>query len=67
MEKTIQILAGTMILSSVALAYWVSPHWVWLSALVGANLLQSAFTGLCPAELILRKPGIGKGGGKCCG
>jgi hypothetical protein len=67
MEKTIQILAGTMILSSLALAYWVSPHWVWLSALLGANLLQSAFTGLCPAELVLRKLGIGKGGGKCCG
>ncbi len=67
MENMIRILAGTMILASLALAHWASPHWLWLTAFVGANLLQSAFTGFCPAEIVLGKLGVGKGGGKCCG
>jgi hypothetical protein len=61
MEPAIQILAGGLILISLALAAWVDPRWVWLSALVGANLLQSAFTGVCPAEGLLRKLGFQKG------
>ena len=64
-EDAIRILAGTMILSSLALAHWVSPNWLWLTAFVGANLVQSAFTGFCPAEFAFRKMGIGKGASKC--
>lgn len=64
-EDAIRILAGTMILSSLALAHWVSPNWLWLTAFVGANLVQSAFTGFCPAEIAFRKMGIGKGASKC--
>ena len=56
-----------MILLSLALAHWVNPHWLWLAAFVGANLIQSAFTGFCPAEKILLKLGIGQKGAKCCG
>jgi Protein of unknown function (DUF2892) len=67
LENAIRILAGTMILLSLALAHWVNPHWLWLAAFVSANLIQSAFTGFCPAEKILRKLGIGQGGAKCCG
>jgi hypothetical protein len=67
LENIIRALAGTMILASLALAHWVHPNWIWLTVFVGANLLQSAFTGLCPAETILRKLGVGKGGGSCCG
>jgi hypothetical protein len=44
-----------MILLSLALAHWVNPHWLWLTAFVGANLIQSAFTGFCPAEMLLRR------------
>ena len=65
MENAIRILAGTMILLSLGLANWVNLHWLWLTAFVGANLLQSAFTGFCPAEIILRRVGVGKG--ECCG
>jgi hypothetical protein len=67
LENVIRALAGTMILTSLALAHFVHPNWIWLTVFVGANLLQSAFTGLCPAETILRKLGVGKGGGSCCG
>jgi hypothetical protein len=66
-ENAIRALAGTMILASLVLAHYVSPNWLWLTAFVGANLLQSAFTGFCPAENILKKLGVGKGGSTCCG
>ena len=52
------------ILISLALSHYVHPNWIWLTAFVGANLLQSAFTGFCPAETILKKLGVG---GSCCG
>ena len=62
-ENAIRILAGTMILTSLALAHFVSPMWLLLTAFVGVNLIQSAFTGFCPAETILKKLGVG---GSCC-
>jgi hypothetical protein len=64
MENCIRILAGTMVLISVALAHYVSPWWLLLAVFVGVNLIQSALTGFCPAELILRRLGVGKG--DCC-
>jgi hypothetical protein len=65
MESAIRILAGTMVLIGTALAHFVSPYWHLLPAFVGLNLVQSAFTGFCPAENIFRKLGIGSEGG-CC-
>lgn len=62
LENAIRILAGAMILFSLALAHWVNPQWLWLAAFVGANLIQSAFTSFCPAEKILLKLGIGREG-----
>lgn len=67
MDNAIRVLAGTMVLISISLAHWVSEWWLLLTAFVGVNLIQSAFTGLCPAEHILRRLGIGKGGSSCCG
>lgn len=58
-ESCIRILAGSLVLLSLALARLVSPWWLLLAAFVGVNLIQSAFTGFCPAEIILRKLGIG--------
>tara|TARA_R110002049_G_scaffold91538_2_gene228014 strand:- start:71 stop:283 length:213 start_codon:yes stop_codon:yes gene_type:complete len=66
LENAIRAMAGTMILASLALAHFVNPNWIWLTVFVGANLLQSAFTGFCPAETILKKIGVGQGQ-KCCG
>jgi len=65
LESAIRILAGSMVLISLALAHWVSPYWLWLTAFVGFNLIQSAFTGFCPAEIIFRKLGVGKKLGSC--
>jgi len=67
MENAIRILAGTMVLTSLALAHWVDTRWLWLGVFVGVNLIQSAFTGFCPAEIVLRKLGVGGKGESCCG
>lgn len=53
--------AGTMVLASLLLAHYVSPAWLWLTAFVGANLLQSSFTGFCPLAILLRKMGMKSG------
>ncbi|HPA77256.1 MAG TPA: DUF2892 domain-containing protein [Kiritimatiellia bacterium] len=57
-ENAVRILAGTLVLVSAALAYYVSPWWLLLTCFVGVNLIQSAFTGFCPAEMIFRKLGL---------
>ena len=56
-DSFIRILAGSMVLLSVALTRYVSPWWVLLTGFVGLNLIQSAFTGFCPPSIILRKLG----------
>lgn len=55
MENRIRTLAGSIVLLSVILTLTVSPYWLILTSFVGVNLIQSAFTGFCPAEIILRK------------
>lgn len=67
LENAIRVLAGTFVLTSLALAHWVNPWWLLLAAFVGVNLIQSAFTGFCPAEIILKKLGVGGKGAACCG
>lgn len=61
LDRIMFAFAGTMILLSVALTYWVSPYFVWLTVFVGANLLQSAFTGFCPAARLFAKLGVKPG------
>jgi hypothetical protein len=63
-ESYIRLLAGTLVLLSAALAHFVSSWWLLLAVFVGCNLIQSVFTGFCPAEIILRKLGLGDGA--CC-
>ena len=60
MESAIRILAGTMVLISVTLAHYVSQWWLLLGVFVGFNLIQSALTGFCPAEMILSRLGVCK-------
>lgn len=60
LENAIRIMAGTMILTGLALAHFVNPWWLLLDAFVGVNLIQSALTGFCPAEIILSKLGVGR-------
>ena len=54
-ENSIRLLAGTLIILSLLMYYFVSPYWLLLAAFVGLNLFQSSFTGLCPAEKIIQK------------
>lgn len=58
-ERSIRILAGSMVLLSLGLSHVASRWFLLLTAFVGLNLLQSAFTRFCPAETILRKLGVG--------
>jgi len=59
MEMIIRRFAGTFILGSLLLAHYHSRNWLWFTAFVGFNLLQSSFTKFCPLEIILRKVGVG--------
>lgn len=57
-ERIVRAVAGTMVLTSITLAYTVNINWLWLGVFVGLNLLQSAFTKFCPLELILKAAGV---------
>ena len=57
-ERIVRAVAGTIVLVSVALTYFVSIHWLWLGVFVGVNLIQSSFTRFCPLEKILDAAGI---------
>ncbi len=61
LERWIRLIAGTFILLSLALSQLCSVYWLWFTAFVGANLLQSALTGWCLMEDILRKAGVSDG------
>ncbi len=57
-ERALRLVAGILVLLSAALAYFLSPYWLLLTAFIGLNLLQSAFTNWCPAMAILRAMGV---------
>ncbi len=60
LERKIRIIAGVFILGSLALGWIVSPYWFFFTAFVGVNLLQSAITGWCLMEDVLRWLGLHK-------
>jgi hypothetical protein len=57
-ERIVRAVAGSIVLISIALTYFVNIQWLWLGVFVGVNLLQSAFTKFCPLEKILDAVGI---------
>lgn len=57
-DNGVRVVAGRMLLLSLVLTHWVHPGFVWLSVLVGVNLIQSAFTGFCPAAMLLKRLGL---------
>ena len=57
-DRSIKGIAGSFVLISLLLAYFVNPNWAWFTAFVGANLLQSAFTNWCLMATILKKLGV---------
>lgn len=72
-ERIIRIMAGVMTLLSLGLAQGFGQvdlgqvSWLWFTAFIGLNLLQSGFTGFCPPEKLLKKMGFKSGDGSCCG
>ena len=60
-DRAVLRFAGFMVLLSVALGYYVSPYWYWLTVFVGANLIQSSFSGFCPAAMVFKKLGLKPG------
>jgi hypothetical protein len=60
-DKLVLAIAGLLILVSVSLAVTISIGWLWLTGIVGAMMLQSAFTGFCPMALILKALGVEPG------
>ncbi len=60
-ERWVMAFAGTVVLTSLALAHFYTANWLWLTAFVGANLLQAAFTRFCPLALFLKRVGLKPG------
>jgi hypothetical protein len=61
LDRAVLVFAGFVVLTGVALGYFVSPWWLLLSAFAGLNMIQSAFTGFCPAAMVFRKIGLKSG------
>jgi hypothetical protein len=66
-ERLVRIVAGLMIILTAGLGiqdspFFHSPYWLWFTAFIGLNLLQSGFTRFCPLDMILRKLGVPAGG-----
>ena len=57
-ERIVHAVAGSLILTSIALAAFFDTNWIWLGIFVSANLLQSSITNFCPLEKILKIAGI---------
>lgn len=60
-DRFVMRFAGSVVLLSLVLAHFASPQWLWLTAFVGANLLQSSFTGFCPLAIVLKRLGVRPG------
>lgn len=61
LDRAVLAFAAVMILLSVALTVWVHPMWMWFTVFIGANMLQAAFTGICPAATVFRWFGLRAG------
>jgi len=57
-DRYLRMIAGAIVVSTLALGYWVNPNWFLFTGFVGLNLFQSAFTNWCPMMTFLRKLGV---------
>lgn len=60
-DRAVLAFAGCVVLVSAALTFYVSPYWLLLTVFVGLNLVQSSFTGFCPAAMVFKALGFRKG------
>ncbi|ENP7381551.1 TPA: DUF2892 domain-containing protein [Vibrio parahaemolyticus] len=58
LENAVRVFAGTMVLGSVILTVFVHSNFIWFTVFIGVNLIQSAYTGICPAAYFLKKFGF---------
>jgi len=62
LDRAVLAFAGFVVLLGIALSAFVHAYWIWLSAFAGANMMQAAFTGFCPAAMVFKalgaKPGV---------
>jgi hypothetical protein len=61
LDRAVLAFAGFIVLLGVALATFVHPYWIWLSVFAGANMMQAAFTGFCPAAMVFKALGVKPG------
>ncbi len=61
LDRSVLAFAGVMVLLSVVLTVWISPLFIWFTVFIGLNLLQSSFTGFCPAAMVFKWFGIRPG------
>jgi hypothetical protein len=61
LDRSVMLFAGCMVLLSVVLTAFVSPLFIWFTVFIGLNLIQSSFTGFCPAAMVFKKLGIRSG------
>ncbi|MCC7234260.1 MAG: DUF2892 domain-containing protein [Bryobacterales bacterium] len=57
-DRYLRMIAGTMVLATLALGHYVNQNWYYFTAFIGLNLFQSAFTNWCPMMALLRKLGV---------
>jgi DUF2892 family protein len=60
LQMLVRRFAGVFVLASLLLAHFHSPYWLWFTAFIGFNLLQSSFTNFCPLEIGLKRLGVGR-------
>jgi hypothetical protein len=60
-DRAVLVFAGLIVLAGLILARYANPWWLLLSAFAGANMIQAAFTGFCPAAIVFRKLGLKAG------
>ena len=61
LDNAVLRFAGFVVLLGLALAHWVHPYWIGLTAFAGLNLIQASFTGFCPAALVFKAMGVKPG------
>ena len=61
LDRAVLAFAGIVVLTGLALAQFVHPAWLWLTAFAGANMLPAAFTGFCPAAMVFKRLGVKPG------
>ncbi len=61
LDRSVMLFAGSMVLLSVLLTTFVSPLFVWFTVFIGLNLIQSSFTGFCPAARLFKAFGVKSG------